>query len=116
MRWPWICSSLLHGAALAGLAFAGLGGAFRDRREIPVVISTNVRPEYQSWGLGLLLMLDLYDRMIDSWLDEVEFSWVLESNDLSRKTIERAGLKRVATFRIYDLEGPPPGAAAADRK
>jgi protein TonB len=45
MRWPWICSSLVHGAALAGLAFAGLGGAFRNRREIPVVISTDVRPE-----------------------------------------------------------------------
>ena len=76
------------------------------------MLSTNVRPEYQRWGLGLLLMLDLYDRMIDSWLDEVEFSWVLESNDLSRKTLERAGLKRVATYRIYDLEGSPAGQTA----
>ena len=72
------------------------------------MLSTNVRPEYQRWGVGLLVMLDLYDRMIDSWLEEIEFSWVLESNDLSRKTIERAGSKRVCTFRIYDYGEPAP--------
>jgi hypothetical protein len=31
-----------------------------------------------------------------------EFSWVLESNHLSRATLERCGLKVTKTYRVYD--------------
>ena len=37
-------------------------------------------------------------------IQEAEFSWVLESNKLSRGTLERGGVKRDKTYRIYDFE------------
>jgi hypothetical protein len=37
-------------------------------------------------------------------LEEAEFSWVLESNKLSRGTLERGGAKRNKTYRIYDWQ------------
>jgi DNA-binding XRE family transcriptional regulator len=57
-------------------------------------ISTNVVTEYQAWGIGLVLMSGLYERFIEWGLEEVEFSWVLESNYLSRRTLERGDLWR----------------------
>jgi hypothetical protein len=42
---------------------------------------------------------------ITEWgVEEAEFSWVLESNKLSRGTLERGGTKRDKTYRIYDYE------------
>lgn len=68
------------------------------------LISTNVIPEYQRWGLGLVLMTRLVPD-IKAWgIEEAEFSWVLESNKLSRGTLERGGTKRDKTYRIYDYE------------
>jgi len=68
------------------------------------LISTNVIPEYQRWGLGLVLMTRLVPD-IKAWgIEEAEFSWVLESNKLSRGTLERGGTIRDKTYRIYDFE------------
>ena len=49
------------------------------------VISANVIPEYQSWGVGLVLLNGLVPKFMNWGLEEVEFSWVLESNHLSRQ-------------------------------
>ena len=68
------------------------------------LISTNVIPEYQRWGLGLVLMTRLVPGIIEWGVQEAEFSWVLESNKLSRGTLERGGTKRDKTYRIYDYE------------
>ena len=62
-------------------------------------ISTNVVPEYQAWGIGLVLMNGLYERFMKWGLREVEFSWVLESNYLSRRTLERGGALVTRTIR-----------------
>jgi len=35
-------------------------------------------------------------------IQEAEFSWVLESNHLSKATLERGGAKLVKSWRIYD--------------
>ena len=67
------------------------------------LVSTNVLPEYQKWGVGLVLMQRLLGDALRFGIEEGEFSWVLESNHLSRKTLERGGAKRTNTFRIYDL-------------
>ena len=77
-----------------------------NRRGIKNVrlISTNVLPEYQRWGVGLLLMNGLLPHIHDWAIQEVEFSWVLESNHLSRATLERGGAKLTKTYRIYDAE------------
>jgi GNAT superfamily N-acetyltransferase len=84
-------------------------GFFRllsNKRAIPRVrlVSTNVVPEYQKWGLGLVLMNKLLPDALAFGLKEAEFSWVLESNHLSKATLERGGAKLVKSWRIYDAE------------
>ena len=69
-------------------------------------ISTNVVPEYQAWGIGLVLMNGLYERFIEWGLEEVEFSWVLESNYLSRRTLERGGAIVTKKYRMYQDDPP----------
>lgn len=66
------------------------------------MISTNVLPEYQRWGIGLLLHSHIYPQVANGVIEEVEFSWVLESNKLSRGTLERGGAKLIKTYRIFD--------------
>jgi GNAT superfamily N-acetyltransferase len=68
------------------------------------LISTNVIPEYQRWGLGLVLMHRMVPDALKWGINQAEFSWVLESNKLSRGTLERSGLNRDKTHRIYDYE------------
>ena len=68
------------------------------------LISTNVIPEYQRWGLGLVLMHRMVPDARKWGVKDAEFSWVLESNKLSRGTLERGGVKREKTYRIYDYE------------
>jgi len=76
------------------------------RKQIKCIrlISTNVIPEYQRWGLGLVLMHSLVPSIRKWGIQECEFSWVLESNKLSRGTLERGGAIRDKTYRIYDLD------------
>ncbi len=64
-------------------------------------ISTNVIPEYQAWGVGLVLHASLVPRLYEWGMDEVEFSWVLESNHLSRRTLERGGALVTKKYRLY---------------
>lgn len=66
------------------------------------LISTNVLPEYQKWGLGLVTLSRILPDAIEYGVRVGEFSWVLESNSLSRNTIERAGGRRTKVLRIYD--------------
>jgi GNAT superfamily N-acetyltransferase len=68
------------------------------------LVSTNVLPEYQRWGLGLVLMNRMVPDGVAMGIKEAEFSWVLESNKLSRGTLERGGAIREKTYRIYDYE------------
>jgi len=65
-------------------------------------ISTNVVPAYQKWGVSLLLLNRLIDDSMKWGIEECEFSWVLESNHLSRKSLQRGGAKCTKTYRIYD--------------
>jgi len=66
------------------------------------LISTNVLPEYQKWGLGLVILARILPDALKFGIKVGEFSWVLESNHLSRSTIERGGAKLTKTHRIYD--------------
>jgi GNAT superfamily N-acetyltransferase len=78
------------------------------------LISTNVLPEYQKWGLGLVTLNRILPDAIDFGIQIGEFSWVLESNRLSRGTIERGGAKLTKTHRIYDLPLSNPSTAIPD--
>jgi GNAT superfamily N-acetyltransferase len=68
------------------------------------VISINVVPEYQRWGLGIVLLGGLIEP-IKAWgMHEAEFSWVLESNTLSRGSLEKGGARLDKTYRLYDCD------------
>ncbi len=77
-----------------------------NRRQIKRMrmISANVVPEYQLMGIGLALLGFMVPRCWDWGLEEVEFSWVMESNDLSRGSLEKGGAERLKTYRVYDGE------------
>lgn len=66
------------------------------------LMSTNVLPEWQKWGLGLVALERMQPAALDFGITHGEFSWVLESNHLSRKTLERGGARRAKTYRIFD--------------
>ena len=66
------------------------------------LISTNVLPKYQKWGLGLVLLSRMVPDVLEWGVRDAEFSWVLETNKLSRGTLERGGAKRIKTYRIFD--------------
>lgn len=66
------------------------------------LVSTNVLPEYQRWGVGLVLMSRLVPEIFNWGIEIAEFSWVLESNHLSRATLERGGAKIDKMYRLYD--------------
>ena len=78
------------------------------RRKIPRVrlISTNVLPEYQRWGVGVVVLARLVPDALKWGIQEAEFSWVLESNHLSYKSLKRGGAKLTKTYRIYDYPAP----------
>ncbi len=78
-----------------------------NRKKIKRVrlISTNVVPEYQkNKGIGLTLFSSLIPNIYKWGIEECEFSWVLESNRLSRATLERCGTVLYKTYRMYDSE------------
>lgn len=70
------------------------------------LISTNVLPQYQGWGIGLVLLDRLVSEVLGWGVEEAEFSWVLETNKLSRGSLERGGAKLIKKYRIYDLDLP----------
>lgn len=80
----------------------------RNRQAIKRIrlISTNVLPEYQRMGIGMVLMHGLVPKAIEWGLQEAEFSWVLESNSLSFGALKKGGAKITKTYRLYDLEWP----------
>jgi GNAT superfamily N-acetyltransferase len=77
----------------------------RNKRAIKKIrlISTNVLPEYQMYGIGLTLMAGLMPRALDWGLEEAEFSWVLESNSFSYGALKKGGAKITKTYRIFDI-------------
>ena len=86
----------------------------RNKREIKKirVIAVNVLPEYQLHGLGMVLLHGMVPKAIEWGIQEAEFSWVLESNSLSRGALTKAGAKITKTYRIYDIDFDPAEVAA----
>lgn len=89
-----------------------------NRRAIKRVrlLSTNVLPEYQRWGVGLVAMSRLLPDILAWGIQEAEFSWVLESNHLSFKTLKRGGARITKKYRIYDYPPPPPTDEVAEER
>lgn len=70
------------------------------------LVTANVVPEYQAWGIGLVLLDALVPPVLEWGIQEAEFSWILESNMLSRGSLERGGAIRTKTWRIYQDDQP----------
>lgn len=85
--------------------FLTLLGVKKQVRRIRV-LSINVAPEFQRWGLGLVLMRGLVPKAIEVDVRESEFSWVSEDNDLARMGLEKGGAKIYKSYRMYEF-GPP---------
>jgi hypothetical protein len=50
----------------------------------------------------------LAPRAVAWGMEEVEFSWVLESNHLSKRTLERGGALVTKKYRMYQDDPPQP--------
>lgn len=74
------------------------------RRKITTVraMAVTMVPGYQDAGLSVVLIDNLTGPATRWGIQRWELSWVLESNSHSRGTLERAGMKRTKTYRIYD--------------
>lgn len=70
------------------------------------LVTANVVPEFQAWGIGLVLLDALVPPVLDWGIREAEFSWILESNSLSRGSLERGGAIRTKTWRMYQDDPP----------
>jgi hypothetical protein len=66
------------------------------------LVAANVVPEYHLMGILLALAGALLRQGLDWGVEQVEFSWVAESNSLSRGSLEKSGTKRTKTYRVYD--------------
>ncbi len=73
------------------------------------VISINVVPEFQRWGLGMVLMRALVPKALEMGIQEAEFSWIAESNVLPVMAMEKTNVRRAKTYRMYDLDPPTAG-------
>jgi len=89
----------------------GVFRLLRNKRQIKRVrlISTNVVPEFQRMGIGPVLLYGLVPKAMQWGLEEAEFSWVMESNLLSRGSLEKGGAKLTKTYRLYDWENEASG-------
>jgi GNAT superfamily N-acetyltransferase len=74
------------------------------RRKITTVraMAMTMVPGYQNAGLSVVLIDNLTRPAMEWGIQRWELSWVLESNRRSRGTLERAGMKKTKTYRIYD--------------
>ena len=48
-------------------------------------------PEYVAWGLGLVLFTSLIDPTAKLGIEEVEYSWIMESTSTAVKSMKRGG-------------------------
>ena len=53
-------------------------------------------------GLGLVLLNALVPKALECGVREAEFSWVLESNQYSRGSLEKGGAICNKVYRVYD--------------
>jgi GNAT superfamily N-acetyltransferase len=75
----------------------------KDVRRIRI-LSINVVPEFQRWGLGLVLLRSLVPKALSMGVEEAEFSWIAETNMMPRMGLEKMDAKLIKTYRMYDLD------------
>ena len=66
------------------------------------MMSINILPQYQRWGLGICLLDQFLKQGSRLGIRDVEFSYVLESNHLAASTLANGGNIREKTYRIFE--------------
>jgi GNAT superfamily N-acetyltransferase len=61
-----------------------------------------VRPQFRQLGLPLIFINRCRQELLRRKFTEVEFSWVLEENRMTRRLVERIGAKTVQTLRVFE--------------
>lgn len=67
------------------------------------ILSLTVAPEYQRWGLGLVLLRALLPKTLELGFREAEFSWISETNTLAIGGMRKSGLRYSKRFRMFDF-------------
>ncbi len=70
------------------------------------IISIAVVPEFQRWGVGMVLMAGLVPKGVELGMQEAEFSWIVETNDMAILGLEKGGAKLYKTYRMFDFDPP----------
>lgn len=59
--------------------------------------------EYRGRGLHAVMIVETMARCVPKYTD-IEYSWILESNDMMRATARNMGAKRYRTYRLYQKD------------
>jgi len=65
------------------------------------LIAMGVVPEYRTLGIDALFYVETARQAFKKGYERCEMSWILESNDMMNRIIERLGGKIYKTYRIY---------------
>jgi GNAT superfamily N-acetyltransferase len=65
------------------------------------VITLGAIKQYQAYGIGSLLYLEIIRRGLAAGYDRAECSWILEDNELMIKPLRFLGAKPYKTYRVY---------------
>jgi GNAT superfamily N-acetyltransferase len=81
-----------------------LGKFLWHRRNIDAfrLWAMGVVPEYRALGIDALLMVEAARAAFAKGYERCEMSWILESNDMMNRIIERLGGQIYKTYRIYE--------------
>jgi len=67
------------------------------------VFIMGVLEEYRSQGLDSIMHMETVEAALSKGMEQMEMSWILETNTMTRRIIERVGGRIYKTYRIYDL-------------
>jgi hypothetical protein len=74
------------------------------RRKIDAirVLIMGVVPEHRTMGIDALFYVETARAAFAKGYEHVEMSWILETNDMMNRIIERLGGKIYKTYRVYE--------------
>ncbi|MEW6086808.1 MAG: N-acetyltransferase [bacterium] len=82
----------------------GLIKLLLEKRKINAlrVLTMGVVKEYRHWGIDVLLYNTGFKNAVKNGYKKVEYSWILESNEMMNKILVRMGSDPYKTYRVYD--------------
>lgn len=66
------------------------------------VVAVNALPQWKRSGIGVALTAAIIEAAVRRGADNLEFSWIAESNHLSHGSLATGGARRSKVYRVYD--------------